>query len=264
MQHHCNKTTKQWYRYKEITPTDSHRSSISASTEMRIKYIVTYILCMLVSLLPVVKAETLIASVLALEGDAAEIVCPTIESYESYFWRKGESINKSTAVASFVYGVPRAISEIYAVTANGTLCIQNVTLKDEGNYFCRGVSVLSSSTTNIMVYVQASLPNFELSIDQCGNESSCLRYIDLSKPIALICRAKNASPSMTLKWFNGSREIQSNITIVNNQKDAPPSTTIRSTIKAVYRTPVTLTCQAVDTKSRTDGGRLVNIRLEQP
>ncbi|PIK45371.1 hypothetical protein BSL78_17792, partial [Apostichopus japonicus] len=212
-----------------------------------------------------VKAETLIASVLALEGDSAEIVCPTIEKYDSYFWRKGDSIEDSTAVASFVYGVPRAISENYAVTADGTLCIQNVTLKDEGNYFCRGVSLKTSCTTNIIVNVQASLPNFELSIDQCGNESSCLRYIDLSKPIALICRAKNASPSMMLKWFNGSREIESSLAVVNRyQKDAPSSTTIISTIKAVYRTPISLTCQAVDTKSRTDGGRLVNIRLEQP
>ncbi|XP_071813559.1 uncharacterized protein [Apostichopus japonicus] len=232
---------------------------------MRIMDIMVYILCMSFSLLPVLEAEPLIASVLALEGDSAEIVCPTIESYGSYFWRKGDSIHDSTTVASIVDGVHRADSKNYAVTANGTFFIKNVTLKDEGKYFCRGVSVKSSSTTNIMVYVQASPPNFELSIDHCGTESSCLRYINLSEPIELICRAKNASPSMMLKWFNGSREIESSLAVVKlYQKDAPSSTTIRSTIKAVYRTPITLTCQAVYTKSRADGGKFVNIRLEQP
>ncbi|XP_071813556.1 uncharacterized protein [Apostichopus japonicus] len=227
--------------------------------------IILRILCMLFSLLPVVEAEPLKPSVLALEGDAAEIVCPTIESYESYFWRKGDSIEDSTAVASFVDGVHRADAKKYAVTANGTFFIKNVTTKDEGNYFCRGVSDISSSTVEIMVYVQASLQNFELSIDHCGTESSsCSPNIDLSKPIELICRGKNASPSVKLKWFNGSREIESNISVAKyDQKNAPSSTMIISTLKVVYRTPVTLTCQ-VEPKSRTDGCRFVNIRLEQP
>ncbi|XP_071813552.1 uncharacterized protein [Apostichopus japonicus] len=232
---------------------------------MKLMDIILCILCMFSSLLPVVEAEPLKPSVIALEEDAAEIVCPTIESYESYFWRKGDSIEDSTAVASFVDGVPRADAKKYAVTANGTFFIKKVTLKDEGNYFCRGVSVSSSSTVEIIVHVQASLQNFELGIDHCSTESSsCSQSIDLSKPIELICRGKNASPSVTLKWFNGSREIESNITVVKyNQKDVPSSSMIISTIKAVYRTPVTLTCQAVDTKCRTDGGKFVNIRLEQ-
>ncbi|XP_071813553.1 cell adhesion molecule 1-like [Apostichopus japonicus] len=231
---------------------------------MKLMDIILCILCMLSSLLPVVEAEPLKPSVLALEGDAAEIVCPTIESYDSYFWRKGDSIYDSTAVASFVDGVPRADAKNYVVTANGTFFIKNVTIRDEGKYFCRGVSVLSSSTVEIIIHLQASLQNFDLSIDLCSTESSCLRYINLSEPIELICRAKNASPSVTLKWFNGSREIESNITVVKyNQKDVPSSSMIISTLKAVYRTPVTLTCQAVDTKCRTDGGKFVNIRLEQ-
>ncbi|XP_071813544.1 cell adhesion molecule 1-like [Apostichopus japonicus] len=234
-----------------------------AST-MKMKDIYLCILCMLLSLLPDVEAETLIASVLALEGDAVEIACPTLESYDSYFWRKGDSIHDSTEVASFVDDVPRADSKNYAVTANGTLSIKNVTTKDEGKYFCRGVTDISSSSVEILVQVQASLQNFELSIDHCNTETSCFRYINFSKLIELICIAINASPSMTLTWFNGSREIQSNITVDKyNQKDVPSSTMITSTLKAVYRTPVTLTCQAEDTKSKTNGGRFVNIRLEQ-
>ncbi|XP_071813562.1 uncharacterized protein [Apostichopus japonicus] len=232
---------------------------------MKMKDINLCILCMLFSLLPVVEAETLKPSVVAQEGYAAKIDCPTIESYDSYLWRKGDSNEDSTKVASFVDGVPRAISENYAVTADGTLCIQNVTLKDEGNYFCRGVSLKSSFTIEIIVQVQAFLPDFELSIDQCGTESSCLRYIDFSEPIELICRGKNASPSVTLKWFSGSREIESNINVAKYyQEDVHSSTMIISTLKAVYRTPITLTCQAVDTKNRTDCGRFVKIRLEPP
>ncbi|XP_071841815.1 uncharacterized protein [Apostichopus japonicus] len=201
------------------------------------------------------------ASTLVKEGLPAEIFC-MVEGTGDYFWRKGESFDKSTLVASFTGDNANKDNEPYVVRVNGTLFIRNVTLKDEGKYFCRVTSVENECHGEVKVFVQASLRNFVLDIDACDNESSCLSYISPSQSISLTCTAYNAPPLMTLKWFNGSKEITEGI----QQNEILPlngnSRYITSTVTAVYGHPAILTCQAVDPKRSNDDVRFVHAQVK--
>ncbi|XP_071841823.1 uncharacterized protein [Apostichopus japonicus] len=201
------------------------------------------------------------ASTLVKEGLSAEIFC-MVEGTGYYFWSKGESFHNSTLVASFTGGNGNKDNEPYVVTVHGTLFIRKVTLKDEGKYFCRFTSVENECHGKINVIVQASLSNFFLAIDRCDRESSCLLYLNPSQSISLTCTAHNAPPLMTLKWFNGSKEITEGI----EQNEILPqngnSREITSTVAAVYGHPASLTCQAVDPKRSNDDVRFAHAQVE--
>ncbi|XP_071842653.1 uncharacterized protein [Apostichopus japonicus] len=200
------------------------------------------------------------ASTIVKEGLPAEIFC-MVEGTGYYFWRKGESLHKSTLVASFTGDNAYKDNEPYAVTVNGALFIRNVTLNDEGKYFCRVTSEENECHGEVKVFVQASLRNFVLAIDHCDIESSCLLYISPSQSISLTCTAYNAPPLMTLKWFNGSKEITEGIqqNVILPQNGNPRY--ITSTVAAVYGHPAFLTCQAVDPKRSNDDVRFVHAQV---
>ncbi|PIK34278.1 hypothetical protein BSL78_28895, partial [Apostichopus japonicus] len=201
------------------------------------------------------------ASVLLKEGQSAAILCMT-KGTGDFFWWKGETLYNSTLVASFTAGEVSDNSQPYSVTANGTLHIRSVTLKDEGNYFCRVSSTENECYGEVKILVQASLRNFDLAIDRCDGESSCLLYLDPSQFTSLTCTALNAPPLMALKWFNGSKEITDGI---KQNEILPPngnSREITSTIAAVYGHPASLTCQAVDPKRSNDDVRFAHAQVD--
>ncbi|PIK39315.1 hypothetical protein BSL78_23821 [Apostichopus japonicus] len=200
-------------------------------------------------------------SVLLKEGQSAEISCMT-RGTGDFFWRKGETLYNSILVASFTVGDVSDDSQPYSVTVNGTLHVKSVTLKDEGNYFCRVSSTESECYGEVKILVQASLRNFDLAIDRCDRESSCLLYLDPSQFTSLTCTALNASPLMTLKWFNGSKEIIEGIQQNEILTQNGTSRDITSTVVAVYGHPASLTCQAVDPKRSNDDVRFAHAQVE--
>ncbi|XP_071842654.1 uncharacterized protein [Apostichopus japonicus] len=201
------------------------------------------------------------ASTLVKEGLPAEIFC-MVEGTGDYFWSKGESFHNSTLVASFTGGNGNKDNEPYVVTVHGTLFIRKVTLKDEGKYFCRFTSVENECHGEINVVVRASLSNFFLAIDRCDRESSCLLYLNPSQSISLTCTAHNAPPLMTLKWFNGSKEITEGIEDNEILPQNGNAREITSTVAAVYGHPASLTCQAVDPKRSNDDVRFAHAQVE--
>lgn len=99
----------------------------------------------------------IIASIVVKEGEKAEISCLAKGSHEAYFWWKGDSLHNSTDIASFIGGIDIDDSKHYTATANGTLIIKNVSLKDEGKYICRVASEKSDCYGEIFLYVQGKL-----------------------------------------------------------------------------------------------------------
>ncbi|XP_071841830.1 uncharacterized protein [Apostichopus japonicus] len=207
------------------------------------------------------ETDRLIGSVLLKEEQSAEISCMT-RGTGDYFWRKGETLYNSTLVASFTVGDVTDDSQPYSVTVNGTLHIKSVTLKDEGNYFCRVSSTESECYGEVKILVQASLRNFDLAIDRCDGENSCLLYLDPSQFTSLTCTAYNAPPLMTLKWFNGSKEITEGIQQNEILPQNGTSRDISSTVVAVYGHHASLTCQAVDPKRSNDDVRFAHAQVE--
>ncbi|XP_071843632.1 uncharacterized protein [Apostichopus japonicus] len=207
------------------------------------------------------ETDRSIASVILKEGQSAEISCMT-KGTGDYFWRKGETLYNSTLVASFTLGEVSDDSQPYSVTENGTLHIKSVTLKDEGNYFCRLSSTENECYGEVKILVQASLFNFDLTIDRCDRQSSCLLYLDPSQSTSMTCTALNAPPLMTLKWFNGSKEITEGIVQNEILPQNGNSREITSTVAAVYGRPASLTCQAVDPKRSNDDVRFAHAQVE--
>ncbi|XP_071842830.1 uncharacterized protein [Apostichopus japonicus] len=200
------------------------------------------------------------ASVVVKEGESAEISCMLKESNVAYFWLKGGSLENSTVVASFISGITiNDPDDPFTVTENGTLIIKKVSRNDEGNYICRVSSEEISCHGDVFVFVQAVLQDFQLTIEYCEPENSCVISTESTKPTSLTCKATNASPSMKLKWFNGSREIKDNIE--ENSLTKGTSIEISSTIKDVYKAPSTLTCQAVDFKTSNDDGMFAHVQF---
>lgn len=129
---------------------------------------------------------------------------------------------------------------------------------------CRQILSLLSVGYSFEFSPTAIRAKFALSIDSCGNESSCTTYLEPSDIATFICSAKNVSASTKLKWFiNGSKEITDYIseeTYGNlNEED---SIELSSTVRIRYERPTSLTCQAVDLKRRNDYGRFAHIQLQ--
>ncbi|XP_071842820.1 uncharacterized protein [Apostichopus japonicus] len=209
------------------------------------------------------ESDLSMASVVVKEGESAEISCMLKESNVAYFWLKGGSLENSTVVASFISGRPtNDPDEPFTVTENGTLIIKTVSRTDEGKYICRVSSKEISCHGEVFVFVQAALQDFQLTIEYCEPENSCVISTESTKPTSLTCKATNASPSMKLKWFNGSREIKVNIEENSLTKETPRE--ISSTIKDVYKASSTLTCQAVDFKTSNDDGMFAHVQFRTP
>ncbi|PIK54989.1 hypothetical protein BSL78_08128 [Apostichopus japonicus] len=216
-----------------------------------------------ISLLSSISAHLSVPSILVQEGQSAEISCLAKGSHDAYFWWKGESLHNSTEIASFVGGIPSSPTGSYKATENGTLIITKVSLSDEGKYICRVSSAFSDCNGVIMVYVQASIPDFALGIDLCDGDTSCVIQIAPPKSTKLICQATDASPSMELKWFNGSTEITKGIEF-EDPVTAGTSRVISATLNVAPECAGSLICQAVDPKTKDDGGRFAHVQLELP
>ncbi|PIK51670.1 hypothetical protein BSL78_11432 [Apostichopus japonicus] len=203
-------------------------------------------------------------SLLLKEGLIGKIPCVVTGQADSYFWRKGELYNNSREVASIVRGILDDTSENFTVAADGGLVIKNVSMSDEGRYYCRISSKESQCHGGLVVYVEAIRAKFALNIASCGNESSCTTYLEPSDIATFICSAKKVSASTKLKWFiNGSEEITDYIseeTYGNlNEEDFIE---LSSTVRIRYERPTSLTCQAVDIERRNGLGRFAHIQLQ--
>ncbi|XP_071842262.1 uncharacterized protein [Apostichopus japonicus] len=221
-------------------------------------------LLILTTLLACISASDVqvsMASVILEEGQTGNIFC-NVNGIGSYYWRKGNSFDNSTEVAYIISGVPSAGDGSYSVNENGTLFIRSVVLEDEGKYFCRVASEETDCYGEVMIYVQASLPNFVIGIDRCYTKHSCSVLIDSSQSASLTCIARNASCSMILKWFNGSTEITNHIR--KNSSIVQGVREISSTLDVAHGKKGSLTCQAVEPKGRNDNGRFANVQLEMP
>ncbi|PIK40223.1 hypothetical protein BSL78_22930, partial [Apostichopus japonicus] len=107
-----------------------------------------------------------------------------------------------------------------------------------------------------------SLRTFSLAIDRCDRESRCVLYLDPTQSISLTCTASNAPPSMTLKWFNGSKEITEGIIKNEIIRQNDNSRELTSRVSSVYGHPASLTCQAVDPKRSNDDVRFAHAQVE--
>ncbi|PIK42720.1 hypothetical protein BSL78_20444 [Apostichopus japonicus] len=193
----------------------------------------------------------------------AEISCVTNAGSQSeYFWRKGESLHNSTDIAFFISGFPTDDPGRFKVTQNGTLIVKKVALADEGKDICRVSSEESDCHGEVFVFVQAVLQDFQLTIENCEPENSCVISTESDKQTSLTCKATNASPSMKLKWFNGSHEVKDNIQ--ENSLTKGPSREISSTIRDVYKGRSPLKCQAVDFKTSNDDGMFAHVQFRTP
>ncbi|PIK51672.1 hypothetical protein BSL78_11434 [Apostichopus japonicus] len=222
-----------------------------------------WIVVIFISLYSSNSAHPSVPSIVVHEGQSAEISCLAKGNHDAYFWWKGEYLHNSTEIASFVRGTPSGPSGSYKATENGTLFIKKVSLNDEGKYICRVLSELSDCNGEILVYVKASIPDFALDIDLCDGDASCVIQITPSKSTMLTCQATDASPSMELKWFNGSSEITEGI-----ESESPVMTgtsrVISATLNVAPECTGSLICQAVDTKTKDVSGKFAHVQLQLP
>ncbi|XP_071842766.1 uncharacterized protein [Apostichopus japonicus] len=113
------------------------------------------------------------------------------------------------------------------------------------------------------MFVSASIPGFSLGIDLCDGDASCVIQIQPSKSTKLTCTATDASPSMELKWFNGSSEITEGI---ENKSPVMTGTSriISATLYVAPECTGSLICQAVDHNAKDVSGRFALVQLQLP
>ncbi|XP_071841536.1 uncharacterized protein [Apostichopus japonicus] len=192
------------------------------------------------------------------KGETAVVPCVPKGDETAYFWNKGEDFATSQSVASRVLGIPRSDSEKYLVNEDGSLVIYNVTLAEGGRYHCRIVS--ENANCRGAVTIEVTVNDFTFGIEQCEPSESCTLQVEPSKETKLTCTAKGGPSSLSLKWFNGSKEINS----VSNE---PPlneeSSTISETITVPNEFGLPLTCEAVASEDRRACARFAHVRLDK-
>ncbi|KAJ8018569.1 hypothetical protein HOLleu_43365 [Holothuria leucospilota] len=146
------------------------------------------------------------------EGETAYLPCPPQGHANAFFWRKGEWFNVSENIASIVHGIADT-TEKYDVLSDGTLVIMEMSVEDEGKYFCRIASEKNECHGSITLYLEVSAEALDIAIEGCTSSSSCAKVLEPSLKFQLTCTANMISESMTLKWYNGSTEIIGNLDV---------------------------------------------------
>ncbi|PIK41155.1 hypothetical protein BSL78_21995, partial [Apostichopus japonicus] len=192
------------------------------------------------------------------KGETAVVPCVPKGDETAYFWSKGEDFATSQSVASRVLGIPSSDSEKYSVNEDGSLVINNVTQAEGGIYHCRIVS--ENTNCRGAVSIEVTVNDFTFGIEQCGPSESCTLQVEPSKETKLTCMAKDGPSSLSLKWFNGSKEINSDS---NEHPLNEGSSTISETITVPNEFGLPLTCEAVNSKDGQTCRRFAHVRLNR-
>ncbi|XP_071843114.1 tyrosine-protein phosphatase non-receptor type substrate 1-like [Apostichopus japonicus] len=192
------------------------------------------------------------------KGGTAVVQCVPKGDETAYFWSKGEDFATSQSVASRVTGLPSPDSEKYLVNEEGSLVIYNVTLADEGIYHCRIVSENTNCRGAVSINVKVN--DFSFGIEQCEPNKCCSLQVEPSKETNLTCTAKGGPSSLSLKWFNGSKEITP---VYSEHSLNEESITVSETIKVPNEFGLLLTCKAIASEDGQACARLAHVRLEK-
>ncbi|KAJ8035094.1 hypothetical protein HOLleu_22207 [Holothuria leucospilota] len=192
------------------------------------------------------------------EADSGVIPCIPRGQTTTFFWTRGEWYNISDEIAYNVNGVSGPDTEKFHVFSNGSLLLKNMTLMDEGNYYCRITSDRTECHGSVTVYLKATNTNKLPYIDRCSPNKGCTIYEKPSSTSYLTCKANQVSSDMSLKWFNESKEITEEVE-KRQDKNTMNETIISSRIKINYDEPQFLTCQASSMKMET---AFAHVRLQ--
>ncbi|KAJ8024526.1 hypothetical protein HOLleu_34459 [Holothuria leucospilota] len=174
------------------------------------------------------------------EGDTALVPCIKEANENDFFWSKGKWYDNGTNIAYIARGIPSE-SNKYDVDSDGTLVIRRISLADEGNYFCRILSDSTESYVGVRIYVRVSVEAIDIAIEGCNSSSSCVKVLEPSLESQLTCTANMISESMTLKWYNGTKEIVGDVHV---PESVGQKVKITNVIKFILEVESHLTCQA--------------------
>ncbi|KAJ8046964.1 hypothetical protein HOLleu_05821 [Holothuria leucospilota] len=180
-------------------------------------------------------------------GDHANLPCLPQGEATAYFWRRGNSFDRSEQIAYKFQGLPSQTEDGYGekfkILENGTLTVFSVSQEDEGKYFCRVVSESSEYHASVTLHLKAQTQVYSLTIDKCGSQERCGIFAEVQANLNLTCTASPVPPTTRLRWLNGSEEIKLGLSEVRDVS-ADQSITISKSVVLSHTWPSLLSCEA--------------------
>lgn len=90
-----------------------------------------------------------------------------------------------------------------------------------------------------------SAQSLGINIEGCNASSTCIKTLQPSLPLELTCHANMVSELMTLKWYNGTKEIPGHVGIYEGKGKNKKITNL---ITFIFEDDSQLTCEAKDVK----------------
>ncbi|KAJ8033757.1 Cell adhesion molecule 4 [Holothuria leucospilota] len=160
-------------------------------------------------------------------------------------WKKGPTLSSSELLIDSILGNvggPYSKNDKYILNVkDGTLKVKNLSLDDDGNYFCE---LLTSpySVSNIKLTVTVPLSTTPI-IDVCGRPGNCNFTTLIGEEVSFTCLAVLVRPAVELLWKTGSMAVDGsqNYTFSNNDG----TFNVSNKIHFIVRNESVITCEAV-------------------